>query len=81
MGSVPGGGGKVPWSRKWHPTPVFLPGEFHGQGSLASYGPWGRKELDTTEKLNTHPHRNNLTACMEGCEQTDYGLFSHWTAH
>ena len=32
-------------------TPVFLPGEFHEQRSLASYGPWGRKESDTTEQL------------------------------
>ena len=30
----------VPWRRKWHPTPVFLPGEFHGQRSLAGYSPW-----------------------------------------
>ena len=34
-------------------TPVFLPGECHGQRSLAGYSPWGRKELDTTERL-TH---------------------------
>ena len=33
---------------KWLPTPVFLPGEFHGQRSLMSYSPWGRKESDTT---------------------------------
>ena len=31
------------------PTPVFLPGEFHGQKNLAGYSPWGWKELDTTE--------------------------------
>ena len=31
------------------PTPVFLPGEFHGQGSLAGYSPWGHKESDMTE--------------------------------
>ena len=31
--------GKIPWSRKWQPTPVFLPGEFHGQRSLAGYSP------------------------------------------
>ena len=31
------------------PTPVFLPGEFHGQRSLASYSPWGCKESDKTE--------------------------------
>ena len=41
--------GKVPWRRKWQPTPVFLPGESHGQKSLAGYSPWGRKESDTTE--------------------------------
>ena len=29
------------WRRKWQPTPLFLPGEFHGQGSLAGYSPWG----------------------------------------
>ena len=34
---------------------VFLPGEFHGQRSLASYSPWDRKELDTTELLTTPP--------------------------
>ena len=32
-------------------TPVFLPGEFHGQRSLVGYSPWGHKELDTTERL------------------------------
>ena len=35
--------------RKWQTTPVFLPGEFHGQRSLAGYSPWGHKELDITE--------------------------------
>ena len=41
--------GKIPWRRTWQPTPGFLPGESHGQKSLAGYSPWGRKELDTTE--------------------------------
>ena len=41
--------GKTPWRRAWQPTPVFLPGEFHGQRSLAGYGPWGSKESDKTE--------------------------------
>ena len=40
---------KTPWSRKWQPTPVFLPGESHGQRSLEEHSPWGRKESDTTE--------------------------------
>ena len=37
------------WRREWQPTPVFLPGESHGQRSLAGHGPWGRRELDKTE--------------------------------
>ena len=41
--------GKIPWRRSWQPTPVFLPGEFHGQRSLAGYSPWGHKESDMTE--------------------------------
>ena len=45
--------GKVPWRRKWQHTPALLPGEFHGQKSLVSYSPWGRKESETTEWL-TH---------------------------
>ena len=32
--------GKIPWSRKWQPVPVFLPGEIHGQRSLLSYSLW-----------------------------------------
>ena len=40
--------GKIPWRRKWLPTPVVLPGEFQGQRSLAGYSLWGHKELDTT---------------------------------
>ena len=42
---------KIPWRRAWQPTPVFLPGESHGQNSLAGYSPWGHKESDTTEWL------------------------------
>ena len=34
-------GEKMPWSRKRQPTPVFLPGKFHGQRSLVDYSPWG----------------------------------------
>ena len=42
-------GGKIPWRREWLPTPVFMPGEFHGQRRLVGYSPWGGKESDTTE--------------------------------
>ena len=41
--------GKIPWRRAWQPTPVFLPGEFHGQRRLVGYSPQGHKESDTTE--------------------------------
>ena len=45
--------GKIPWRRKWQPTPVFLPGKFHGQRNLAGYTVHGvAKELDTTQRLN-----------------------------
>ena len=40
---------KIPWRRKWQPTPVFLPGEFHGQRSLMGYSPDGYQESDVTE--------------------------------
>ena len=40
------------WRRKWQPTPVLLPGEFHGWGSLVGYSPWGRKESDMTKQLH-----------------------------
>ena len=43
--------GKIPWRRKWHPTPASLPGEFRGQRSRVAYSPWGHKESDTTEWL------------------------------
>ena len=41
---------KIPWRRAWLQTPVFLPGESHGQSSLAGYSPWGRKQTG----LSTH---------------------------
>ena len=40
--------GKIPWRRARQPTPLFLPGESHGQRSVAGYGPQGHKESDTT---------------------------------
>ena len=44
--------GRIPWRRKWQPTPVFLPGEFHGCRGLVGYSPWSRKESDTIERLH-----------------------------
>ena len=55
---------KISWRRKWQPTPVFLLGNFRGQGSLAGSSPWDCKELDTTEHPCTHTHnqRQNQNA-------------------
>ena len=44
-------GQEDPLEKGWQLTPVFLPGEFQGQRSLAGYDPWGRKESDVTERL------------------------------
>ena len=61
---------KIPWRRKWQPTPVFLPGKFHGQKNLVGYSPWGCRELDTTE--HTHKERRKtvwtqMQVCMCVC--------------
>ena len=42
------------WRRQWHPTPVLLPGKSHGRRSLVGCSPWGRQELDMTERLHFH---------------------------
>ena len=47
--------GRSPGVGEWQPTPVFTPGESHGQWSLVGYSPWGCKKLDMTERL-THTH-------------------------
>ena len=46
---------KIPWRRAWQPTPVFLPGESHGQRSLAGYSLWGCRVSDTTDSTE-HIH-------------------------
>ena len=51
---------KILWSRKWQPTPVFLPGKFHGQRSLVGYSPCGHKESDMTDLLSMH----TMTQCF-----------------
>ena len=45
---------KIPWRRRWLPTPVFLPGEFHGQRRLEDCSPWACKGSNTTEQLSLH---------------------------
>ena len=48
------------WSRKWQPTPVFLPGESHGQRNLVDYNPWSCTESGTTEATEQQQH----TVCI-----------------
>ena len=43
--------GKILWRKGWLLTPVFLPGEFHGQRSLVGYSPWCHKVMDITDRL------------------------------
>ena len=51
---------KIPWKRKWQPTPVFLPGKSHGQRGLVGYSPVGCKNLDMTE----HEHRDTIVRTL-----------------
>ena len=54
---------KIPCSGKWLPTPVSLPGKFHGQRSLAGYGPWGHKEsIRQSGWAHTHTHECRVSA-------------------
>ena len=67
---------RIPWRRRWQPTPLFLPGKSHGQRSLAGYSSRGRKESDTTERLinnsilveqipSPHPHLLSATTASQ----------------
>ena len=61
--------GKISWRRAWQPTPVVLPRESHGQGSLAGYSPWGRKECDMTESDPSEPH---LSCLQNGSDKSTH---------
>ena len=56
---------KIPWRRKWQPTPVLLPGKFQGWRSLVGYSPWGHKELDMTEQLHFHVFSLSRVVCRQ----------------
>ena len=68
--------GKIPWSRKWQPTQVFLPEESQGQRSLVGDSPWGHKELDTTEHSAwpccAHHARISLTGHAASSPRTEH---------
>ena len=61
--------GKISWRRKQHLTPVFLPGESHGQSSLVGYSPWSHIESDTTEQLSRHTNHGRESSLNFLCIQ------------
>ena len=71
-------GQEDPWRRNWQPTPVFLPGESHGQRSLVGYSPWGHKKLDTTEQLTlgTHLMEVQQPVFANICKSKMHGAYS-----
>ena len=63
-----------PWRRKWQSTPVFLPGESHGQKGLVGYSPWGCKESDMTEWLCTGTGILWKVICFTQCTDSNVNL-------
>ena len=59
--------GKIPWRRAWQLTPLFLPGESHGQRSLAGYSPKGLTESETTKEI-----ARPSTVCKGTLERSDH---------
>ena len=75
-GLIPGSG-RFPWIGEWHPTPVFWPGKFYRQRSLAGYSPWHLKESDTTEEINTFSPTmgsKDFIALLSSCTEPPYPL-------
>ena len=56
--------GKIPWSRKWQPTPIFLSGDSHGQRNLVGFCLQGCKESDMNEHMCTHTHTHSVCYIM-----------------
>ena len=59
--------GKIPWRRKWQPPPVFLPGESHGQRSLAGYSPWDHKSRTRLSDQTTTTTTRQLGKALLFC--------------
>ena len=68
---------RIPWRKKWQPTPIFLPEKLHGQRSLAGYSPWCCKESSTTEQLSTQTHTHVLGTVALASLDT-YGMLPPW---
>ena len=70
---------KIPWRRKWQPTPVLLPGKFHRLRSLVGYSPCGRKESNTTERLHFHYAPDISTRMSDSHTPPPFETCSHFT--
>ena len=66
------------WRRKWQPTPVFLPGESQGRGSLVGCRLWGRTESDTTEQIHFHFHYGCESWTVKKAEHRRIDAFELW---
>ena len=70
------------WSRKWQPTPGFLPGESQGRGSLVGCRLWGRTESDTTEATQQQQPHPSITAAKPGAITASFhGSPAHVLGH
>ena len=69
------------WRKESLPTPVFLPGGFHGQKSLVGNSLWGHNELDMTEHTRTHPHRHTHTHTHIYIKLSQFGVSQKLTQH
>ena len=79
--------GKIPWSRKWQATPIFLPGNFHGQRSLVGYSSRGCRESDMTEHVCMHAwsllpspsYQGAATSCIPcTCHRATHSTHHPW---
>ena len=73
--NIPAFGDNCHWRRKWQPTAVFLPGEFHGQSSLAVYCLWGHKELVTTEQVTLLLVQASFSYKIQACLSQESGSY------
>ena len=69
---------EITWGRKWGPTPVLLPGKFHGRRSLVGYSPWGCKKSDMTEWLSIHTQVENH---MQKYSQEGFFFLQKWNTN
>ena len=60
---------KIPWRKEWQPTAVFLPGESHGQKSLAGYSPWGHRRVRRLSTQHTWEIENISLIVQNFCGQ------------